>query len=91
MFIKLHIDKSTPIRVNINHIVSYGPGSELYQSQPTTIKMVNGNIIHVIETSDQIDKAFAPPQPYEEPKKEEPKKTVDHDSDHDYMFHYGQY
>ena len=89
MFIKLHTDKATAIRVNINHIVSYSPGSELYQSQPTTIKMVNGNVIHVMETSEQIDKAFAPPQPYEEPKKEEPKKSDDEGSD--YMYNYGQY
>jgi hypothetical protein len=89
MFIALSTDNSTKIRVNVMHIVSYGPGSDLYQKQRTTIHMVNGDHIHVMETPDQIDRALAPPQPYEEPKKEEPKKS--HDEDSDYMFHYGQY
>lgn len=90
MFIKLRTDITTTIRVNVNHIVSYSLSSDIYK-QSTTIRLVNGDHIHVMESPEDIDKAFTPPQPYEEPKKEEPKKTVDHDPDQDYMFHYGQY
>ena len=88
MFIKLHTDRATAIRVNVSHIISYSKSSDLYQKQSTSLKMINGNDLHVIETPEQIDRALSPTPKTPEPKKEESKSD---DEGSDYMYNYGQY
>ena len=87
MFIKLHTNKSTTIRVNVNHIVSYSLSSDIYKNS-TSIKLINGDQVLVMETSEQIDDALFPSKP--ESKKEEVKQQ-ENTKDQSYLYDYGQY
>ena len=88
MFVTLSTDKTTKIRVNVNHIVSYGPNSNMYDGYPTKVKLVNGSEVLVLERPTDIDSFFAPPA-----KKEDvpDKKIVEEHDDDGFNYGYGHY